>query len=158
MRRFLQGEWSHLFFIDDDIGFTGLTFRRMLTSGFDVVAAAAPYRSDNQRGFTVDPKDIHGVHDGFGEVDRIGAGFMCIKREVFDKMLKTYTIARLFALSLGDDNALVEEDHSFCELWQRLGGKVLIDVTAELAHQGTKVFRRGAINESLSLPNTHLRQ
>lgn len=144
--RFMDGEWSHLFFIDDDIGFAPQTFRRVLTAGFDVTAAAAPFRSDDQPGFTVDRKDISAVHDGFAEVMRIGAGFMCIKREVIDTMCKHYSTPELFALSLPDSGnlpqSMVEEDHSFCQRWQAIGGKVHIDVTAELAHQGTKVFRR----------------
>lgn len=147
VRRFLQGDWSHLFFIDDDIGFSGPVFRHMLTSGLDVVAAAAPYRSDDikhQGGFTVDREDV-GVIDGngFAPVKRIGAGFMCISRAAIDKMAKSYCAPEFFALSLsGDTDCMVEEDHAFCERWQSIGGTVYIDTLAELDHQGTKVYRK----------------
>lgn len=143
--RFLEGEWTHLFFIDDDMGFSGPTFTRMLTSGLDVVAAAAPFRSDDityQGGFTVDKADVGPIDDdGFATVTLIGAGFMCIKREVLEKMRDRYGLARMFALSMlaGD---LIEEDHAFCQRWQGIGGTVHIDTRAELAHQGTKVFRK----------------
>jgi hypothetical protein len=144
--RFLGGSWTHLFFIDDDIGFTGPTFTRMLTSGLDVVAAAAPYRSDHikyQGGFTVDRDDVGEIDErGFAPIARIGAGFMCIKREVLERLTSALpSLDHIFALSIGED-AVVEEDHSFCHRWRYTGGTVHIDTRAELAHQGTKVYRR----------------
>ena len=153
MERFLAGPWTDLFFIDDDIGFYPTTFRRMLTSGLDVVAAAAPYRSDDikhQEGFTVDKADIISLTDpdGFAEITRIGAGFMRIQRHVLVKMSQHYSLAQFFALSLGQNDPskvsidIIEEDHSFCQRWQDIGGTVHIDTRAELAHQGTKVYTR----------------
>ena len=146
--RFLQGThtgWTHLFFIDDDMGFDGPTFRRMLTSGLDVVGAAAPFRSDDihyQGGFTVDRDDIGKIDEnGFAPITLIGAGFMCIKRNVLERMRNYYALPEFFALSKKDD-VFVEEDHAFCQRWRQIGGTVHIDTQAELAHQGTKVYSR----------------
>src|ERR1700730_896742 len=59
--RFLGGSWSHLFFIDADIGFSPISFRRLLCSGYEIAAAAYPFKSDDvkdQGGFVVDIAEL----------------------------------------------------------------------------------------------------
>ena len=102
--------FTHLFFIDSDIGFNGDVFYKVLTSGYDIACGIYPRKaiewdkvpdliktSDKnleQRalGYNLnfaDPNKIE-LTGGFTEVMEAATGFMCIKKEVFYKMKETY--------------------------------------------------------------------
>ena len=102
--------FTHLLFIDSDIGFRAENAIKLIESGHDVCAGIYPRKSidwktvpdlvkenkDNleQRalGYNLnfaDPKNIK-VRNGFTEVLDAATGFMCIKKEVFYKMKKAY--------------------------------------------------------------------
>jgi len=102
--------FTHLMFIDADIGFRGEAVRRVLESGYDIACGIYPRKaiewdkipdlikvSDKnleQRvlGYNLnfaDPKKIE-VTKGFTEVMDAATGFMCIKKEVFYKMMEAY--------------------------------------------------------------------
>lgn len=114
---FLQHpEWTHLFWIDSDIGFSVEAFHRLLLSGRDIAAGIYPLKKENwpsegvaagttradferrYTGYTVNtaPKagetaiTLHVDADGFMEVDEAPTGFMCIKRSVFERMVAAY--------------------------------------------------------------------
>lgn len=109
-------EWTHLVWIDSDIGFSNEAFYRLLLSGHDIAAGIYPLKRENwpaeglpagmtqadfqhrYTSYTVNtsPKDgetaikLHVGADGFMEVDEAPTGFMCIKRGVFEKMIAAY--------------------------------------------------------------------
>lgn len=114
---FLQHkEWTHLFWIDSDIGFSVQAFHRLLLADRDIAAGIYPLKKENwppeglpagttqadferrYTSYTVNtaPKDGEtGVTlrvdvDGFMEVDEAPTGFMCIKRGVFERMAAAY--------------------------------------------------------------------
>lgn len=107
---FLQGDFTHLFFIDADIEFRPSDFMSMLAADKDVIAGIYPKKkimwelvhAAALRGvpaqelpkhagqlivnFLGDHKDcIVSLLEPF-EVKAAGTGFMCIKREVFGKL------------------------------------------------------------------------
>lgn len=144
VEHFRAGSWTHLFFIDSDIGFEPEAFLRLLFSGFDVVAAPYSFRSDDtltQGGFAVDgvgePDD-----NGFAIVDHAPTGFMCIARSVFERMAASGTGRHEFfdTMRIGDD--YLTEDFAFCRRWRDCGGTVHLDTRASLSHQGTKLYQR----------------
>lgn len=93
---FLKTDFTHLLFIDDDVG--GLSVNdvsAIIGSGFAITALACP-RRDPSGGFVVNPFPEH-VHNGqspiveacgrrFIEVHDAGTGIMCIRREVLERM------------------------------------------------------------------------
>lgn len=96
---------THLFWIDDDIGFDVEAALRLLLAGKDVVAGACPRKSDHlsagdtqgdaqsrHEAFNVVP--LPGSQrvdaDGFVRVKEVGTGFMLIARRVFEFMAERY--------------------------------------------------------------------
>ena len=115
--KFLENkEWTHLFWIDSDIGFSPDSFYRLLLADKDVVAGVYPLKRENwpkaglpagmthadfERMYTsytvnTNDKDENGEivlkvdEDGFMKVHDAPTGFMVIKRSVFEKMIEAY--------------------------------------------------------------------
>ena len=87
-----------------------------------------------------------------------GTGFMMVKRKVFERLSKhvpSYRIStkknsqgdflkpiveEFFDTSIDETGALLSEDYHFCDLWNKHGGEVFVDLSVELKHIGTHVF------------------
>ena len=106
-----DSEFTHLLFIDADIGFRGDAVYRLLEQDVDIACGIYPRKSIDWKdmpaivkehgddmleqralGYNLnfaDPKNIQ-VTKGFTEVLDAATGFMLIKKEVFDKMKEAY--------------------------------------------------------------------
>lgn len=174
-------EFTHLFWIDADIGFTPEAAFRLLLADRDVVAGAYPIKRINwpaemPTGLTT--REFINAHtafpvnaaegneqmalnidaDGFLEVSEAPTGFMAIKREVLTTMMTRlpelkYTpdgppdrphrelYHRFFDIMVEPEtNRYLSEDYAFCRRWRDLGGKVYVDTTSKLQHQGMYTF------------------
>lgn len=130
---FLSGDCTHLFFIDADVGFEPQAALRVLMSGHDVAAGVYPIKHDGA-GFPIDLEAVGPVQaDGFAAANEAPTGFMCIARRVLETIRHPFDEMRN-----GDEH--LSEDYAFCERWRALGGKVHVDTTARLSHQGTKLY------------------
>ena len=106
-----NNSFTHLMFIDADIGFQGKAISRLLEQDVDIACGIYPRKSIDWKGIPdmvkehgddmleqralgynlnfADPKNIQ-VTKGFTEVLDAATGFMLIKKEVFDKMKEAY--------------------------------------------------------------------
>ena len=137
----LDGPYTHLFFIDSDIGFEEADFYRFIDSGHDVVGGVYPVKMDG--GGTAIPRPEG--NERFVEVDRAGTGFMCIRRNVFETMIKEMpTTVHQNEEGIGygffDTWGRYGEDFAFCARWKKLGGKIFADSKAKFTHQGMKLY------------------
>lgn len=192
--RFLEEEaLTHLFWIDSDIAFTPQQVCRLLLADRDIAAGVYPMKSFNwpeggppagmsQRQFEdryreypfnpighgKEPVSSYADADGFVEVAEAPTGFMCIKRDVFYKMMKHYPElnyvpdgppnnpqAHLHWLFFDcmvdpDDKRYLSEDYAFCRRWRDMAGKVWVDLDCKLTHLGQHNFR-GDLAQSLKL-------
>lgn len=97
---------------------------------------------------------IDAVQD-FLEVEKIGTGFMCIRREVLLDMIKEYPQTysndvigynndqkyyTLFDTAI-EDGRFLSEDYAFCSKWRRMGGKVYTYIFSVLYHTGFYKFQ-----------------
>lgn len=120
---------THLFWIDDDIGFGVEAALRLLLAGKEVVAGACPKKTDGwpagglaqalPAGATQDdflaryatfnvvslPQAQHVDADGFVRVQEVGCGFMAIARRVFEVMAEHYPQLRYVDISPGANPA-----------------------------------------------------
>jgi hypothetical protein len=194
--KFLSDETlTHLFWIDSDITFTPQSVCRLLLIDRDVTAGVYPMKSFNwpaeglpagttrqqfENRYTQYPFNAigHGAErvstyadaDGFVEVAEAPTGFMCIKRNVFPRMMEKYPELkytpdgppghpeahlhwRFFdCMTDPDTNRYLSEDYAFCRRWIDIGGKVWVDLNCKLMHLGQHNFR-GDLAESLRLQN-----
>ena len=101
------------------------------------------------------------VEDSMTEVYHIPTGFMMIKRNVIEKMVKEYPETKytdnmtylkteeeakwtyaLFDCAISKtNNTYLSEDWLFCERWRNIGGQVFAHVGIDLDHTGTETFK-----------------
>jgi len=94
------------------------------------------------------------------EVDRLGTGFMMIKRSLLIKMKKKF---KKFKYLMDDDKSegfaifetevrderLISEDYAFCLRVQDIGEKVYVDPTIKLDHHGGNLTFNGNFSNKL---------
>ncbi len=89
---FLATDCSHLVFVDSDIIFTREDFERITSHDVGIVGGLYPLRTPNELEWCanglVPPPPIRPDH--LQAVKYIGTGFMCIAREVFERMILKY--------------------------------------------------------------------
>ncbi|MGJ7527901.1 hypothetical protein [Variovorax sp. GB1P17] len=122
--------WTHLFWIDADIGFSAQAAFRLLLSGYDIAAGVYPLKRENwpaegvaggttQQQFeatftryTVNAKaseatsrvELDVQPDGFMKMDEAPTGFMVIKRAVFERLMVSYPDLSYVPDSIGEAN------------------------------------------------------
>lgn len=121
-------DWTHLVWIDADIGFRPEAFLRLLLSDRDIAAGIYPLKVDqwpadgvsqgmshrefvdSSARYTVNtghPDDdvvrVDIEDDGFVQVREAPTGFMCIKRGVFERMKAAYPELNYVPDSIGED-------------------------------------------------------
>lgn len=185
--------WTHLFWIDSDIGFSAESALRLLLSDYDIAAGVYPLKTDRWPGpeaqvegltpeqilmryarYTVNADqsaetgriELEVQSDGFMRMQEAPTGFMVIKRNVFERMMKAYPEMQYVPDSVGvEDKGLhyrlfdvmvdpktrryLSEDYGFCRLWSGMGESIYIDANSNLSHQGSKLYR-GDFAESLT--------
>ena len=122
-------QWTHLFWIDADIGFSVEAAQRLLLSGYDIASGVYPLKRENWpaegvaagttreqfeathtrytanaaagEGAASDTVDLMVQPDGFMQVTEAPTGFMVIKRAVFDRLMASYPELQYVPDSLG---------------------------------------------------------
>ncbi len=170
---------THLMFIDADIGFEPQQILRMIAFDKDVVAGMYPlkvidwddaavgrikkgeslYHAPIRFVGTPCTSDMLEQEDGFVTGTYAGAGFLLMKRGVFEKMIASYPQYRYTAAHTAANPSLspnqytffdcmidastgeyLSEDYAFCRRWRALDGKVWLDTQSMLAHIGPHEF------------------
>lgn len=183
--RFLYKTTADYFvFIDADIHFQPDSVIRLIESGHDVSVACYPKKvimwdQAEHAVKTGDERNLQrlasslvlnfkhaksSVVNGFTEVLDGPTGFMCIRRNVIEKMYEKYTdlmcvndhqnrdleeYCAIFDCMIDPDNRrYLSEDYAFCRRWQLMGGTIHADVTTVLGHVGNLRFS-GAIKPEI---------
>lgn len=157
---FLASPASHLVFIDADIGFSGRDVLRLVAhaqANPDAIVGGTYAKKNRHR---YDPAMVpmpHGVEVTAAELVEImclPGGFMCISRDVAQRMAGAYRdlwyrdgnsgeqhVLDLFATFIDPETRQYwSEDYAFCLRWRQIGGKVLLDPNIQLTHNGTTTF------------------
>jgi len=141
-------DFSHLLFIDSDMGWSSENILRLLASGHDICAVAGVTKSVPPllaMKFYDGKQEFH-AQTGFLKVLAVGAAFMLIKRCAIEQLVQRYPELkcgsaddrRYYALFLDmiADKQRLSEDLSFCRRWTDIGGEIWIDPYAKLIHAG----------------------
>jgi hypothetical protein len=162
--------YTHLFWIDADIGFSPEAALRLLRSGRDVAAGVYPLKREESpakglqypvnAGDAPGPEiELHIDSDGFLKVHDAPTGFMLIRRSVFDTLIDKHPDYRYvpdwpegtypeggvhyrFFDAMVDpvSRRYLSEDYAFCRLLQNIGMDIYVDANSNLTHQGQRLY------------------
>jgi len=112
------------------------------------------------------------IVDNLVRLKDAGTGFMCIKKEVIqklfdahpelkyvndinvDKKFEPHMYALFDTMIDPESRRYLSEDYTFCRLWQQMGGEVYLDPRTALNHVGHYTFR-GNIRKLFTGENRH---
>ena len=180
---------THLFFIDADIEFDPNDLLRMVAYDRPITVGAYPKkainwqsiieaarRNDEETTETIeghssnyvvnfefvtdeDGNPQNQIRDNLIKLKDAGTGFMCIQRDVIQKMFDAHPELKyandinvdqkfekhmyaLFDTMIDPESRrYLSEDYTFCRLWQQMGGEVFLDPRTGLNHVGHYTFR-----------------
>lgn len=160
VQRFLaEKDYTHLFFIDSDLGFPFYGFVNMVLSDKPICAGVYRRRQDDEdypANWHPHP-EIRGPEgeetlwvedDNWVMCNRVPTGFLCIRRDVVAKMVKDCQLVRtsgnppvpwLFETKIDDEGRFTGEDFTFCDKYVKTFDDyipVLADL--EFDHDGYK--------------------
>jgi len=152
--RFLASDCSDLVFVDADLSWSADDLLRLASYDAPVVAGVYQRKSRAKIDFAVKFGPEIGMDaQRLIAVDRVGTGFMRLRRDCLDKMVAAHPALRLKHPGVSDDDrfyalfdtTLVEgefigEDFTFCDRWRAIGGRVLIDPAINLSHHGAAAY------------------
>jgi hypothetical protein len=137
----LEGDFTHLFFMDSDMEFPENALARLLAHDKDIVGGIYPIKLppyNTTAGFRDPGKNWKSIMPAPGEglmkVDMVATGCMLIKRRVFELMDWPY-----FQYVKAPDSTqhLTTEDNYFCMQAQKLGIEIFCDASVRCGHVGS---------------------
>lgn len=157
INQFMESDCTEMIFIDSDIHFKHQDILRIMALGADkdIVCGSYPRRADDQKFFTDIYYNEHGgielTETGLLRVERIGTGFMFIRRHVIEKMINDHpewkywvNVENKHHYALFDfqvkNGAYMGEDYLFCDRAAEAGFKIYVDPDINLGHYGQTEF------------------
>lgn len=164
VNKFLASDCTDLLFLDADVVASADDVMRLLaqSTNKDIAAGLYPRRAIDKNFFVDIPHDENGdmIFDGsMLKVNRIGTGFMMIKRYVLEKLIADHPEWEYeTAPDEGGTNFAVfdfenvngkytGEDYLFCDRARAAGFEVWVDVEISLPHVGTEEFTRNFVDD-----------
>ena len=186
-------KFTHLVFIDVDLEFEAQDILKMLWHDKEIITGSYPIKEINwekvvkmskdgtlakdllkkSTRFVVNPRPSPEgkieVKDGALSIHDAGTGFMCIKREVFEKMIEAYPELKFkddtgslneeernwtyafFNSYIDDDGRFLSEDYGFGRYWQKIGGKIWVDPGINIKHLGRLNFEGSMIDQLVDM-------
>jgi len=152
--RFLASDCSDLVFIDADLSWPADALLRLASYDVPLVAGVYQRKSRAKVDFAVKFGRAIGLDaQGLMAVERVGTGFMRLRRDCLERMVAAHPSLRLtnpataedaqfYALfdTVVVDGQFIGEDFTFCDRWRATGGQVRIDPTINLSHHGAAAY------------------
>jgi hypothetical protein len=154
--RFLRTDCSHLLFIDSDIIFDSEQLARITSHDLDIVGGiyAKKQREVEWVYNSLPDKTVQPDENGLLRLDKIGPGFLLIKRGVFERMIEVYgkeigfkhdedgrQMWEFFSIGVHrPSNRWFSEDWWFCQRARDMGYDVYGDTKCVVGHLGTVEF------------------
>ena len=165
-RALMNPRSTHVFFLDADIGFDPEDVLALLVEDVDFIGGGYPKKS-LPIDYVVNPSLTGDSDENKAEVDRIGTGFLLLKRSVFERIAQAnpdlkYSddcgldasinehLYAFFEAGLFGHGVFMSEDWLFCNRWRQLGGKIFISKRFALTHVGTFSFSESTQSALLS--------
>ena len=134
--RFMNGDGTHLFFVDSDMTFEPSILDALIAHDKDIVGARYYRRQGKEKDPVVKTRfDLPGMSlpNHIYKNYALGGGCMLIKREVFEKIPRPW-------FSLGPIENPCGEDIYFCKKAKENGVEIWEDGNLAVGHVGLKVY------------------
>ena len=154
-------EYDKILFIDADVGFTSEDAIKLITEDKDIVCGAYPMKSIPLRyNYTISSPPV--AENNLVQIENIGFGFCCIRREVFQDIQeryeeelkyypalnnssyppteKEYHNSYHYFLEMKKDMSFLPEDFSFFVRASSVGYKSWLNTSIRLSHVGSHVY------------------
>jgi hypothetical protein len=152
--RFLASDCSDLVFVDADLSWSPDDLLRLASYDTPFVAGVYQRKSRAKVDFAVKFGSAIGMDSQqLIAVDRVGTGFMRLRRDCVEKMVAAHPSLRLKHPTAPDDGhfyalfdttvvdgEFVGEDFTFCDRWRAIGGQVLVDPSMNFGHHGAAAY------------------
>jgi len=140
---------TDLLFLDADIEFSPSALPFCMAQDKDIIGVACRVRDDKVR-YKVHLRERDGVYEAEGSLlkaDRMGTGFMLIKRQVMETLRKSVPTYRqdgqdyplLFHMPVTEEG-YVGEDYYFCDLAREAGFELFLSPQPVMTHYGAKAY------------------
>lgn len=157
VNQFMESDCTDLLFIDADINFTAQDILRIMAvaTDKDIVAGPYPRRAKDQMFFADIYYNEHGgielTEEGLMRVNRIGTGFMFIRRHVLETLKEKHPEWKywvdvekkhhyaFFDFSLTPEGYM-GEDYLFCDRARDAGFAIYVDTDINLGHFGSTEY------------------
>lgn len=148
---------SHLMFVDADIAFEPEEMLKLIVADKDVVGGLYPKKALPVQ-YVVNKVPNSTKEGNLVSVSNLGTGFMLIKREAIEKLIRSrpdlhyrdeigldpkfapYKYALFDTQIDPTTKEYLSEDYFFCKLWREHGGQIWADLTIKLDHVGHYKF------------------
>lgn len=158
----LESDFTHLFFIDSDVGFDAIGFFKILNADKPICAGIYPMKTEDPR-YPVQLKTgekgecLGEAETGLLAANNLPTGFMCIQRHVLEILKSNHpeleyiendrTFYDFFGCRL-KDKRWWGDDYSFCNLWTEDGGHLWVYPDINFSHFGGKEYK-GNLDKTL---------
>lgn len=154
---FLRSDYTHMLFVDDDMGWRAEDVVRLLLAKKDFVAVAGP-RKTLDPSFAVNVSDDHGrpiqhrldEDTGYLHATGVGMAFTLITHDCAERVANANPHLEFIAPdgrqefavfnSMVVNKRYLSEDYAFCHRWRQIGGDVLVCPDISLKHVGSKTW------------------
>lgn len=123
---FLKTDCTHLFFIDADVGFESHAIAGLVEAGVPLCAGVYRKREPDIR-FTATAYEPYEFRGPWMRVKRVATGFMCIERQVIEKMSAVVPTCKVGQLGdipmlfrINTHGKFIGEDYCFCDDYTQL--------------------------------------
>lgn len=154
LAKFMQSDCTHIWFIDDDMGWNADAVLKMIACDKDFIAGIGPLKTDSGEDFAChlfsNPDGSTVVEPGpdyLMSAEYVGGAFLILKRETVQKMMDGYPDLASIAVDEKHGFSLFQslykpiwktEDYVFCDRWRGLGGQIWCYPNISFTHQGMK--------------------
>jgi hypothetical protein len=150
--------WENLLMPIENSNFINELKKRKETSQLKDAIPDLEYLKHNMLKYNVNHiNNLLSVVDNIAKVKHIATGFMLIKRNVIESMIKAFPTTKYsddigyltqeqnkYAYALFDcgveDNHYMSEDWLFCHRWSKMGGEIHINISINLIHTGIEEY------------------
>lgn len=165
--QFLKSDCTHLWFIDDDMGWNTDAIIHMLACDREFVAGIGPLKEEGKKHFACNlftNPDGSTVMEGpphyLMQAQYVGGAFLLLKRSVIERLIQAFPDLRSEAVDPEWGFSFFEsayrplwltEDYVFCDRWRACGGVIWCYPNIDFTHQGTKEYEGNYFKYRLGL-------